>query len=245
MKKYTLYFLLLILIESCGISEDCFKGNGNSVTQVFQLEGFTKVKVYDGVGLSIKEGPNYEVKIVTNDKILDQIHVAVQGDMLVVKDNSTCNIARDYGQTTVYVTAPNLVEIHSKTNQDIRSDGVLNYGLLRLFSIEDAEGTGTGDFFIHLQTNGQLVVESNSLTNFHVQGNCGELLLNFYFGNGRFNGENFISQNISIFHRGSNDMIVHPMEKIDGTLLSTGNVQLRNIPTIIDVEELFTGRLIY
>ncbi|MCU0349225.1 MAG: DUF2807 domain-containing protein [Flavobacterium sp.] len=245
MKKYTLYFLLLILIEGCGISEDCFKGNGNSVTQVFPLEGFTKVKVYDGVGLSIKEGPNYEVKIVTNDKILDQIHVAVQGDMLVVKDNSTCNIARDYGQTTVYVTAPNLVEIHSKTNQDIRSDGVLNYGLLRLFSIEDAEGTGTGDFFIHLQTNGQLVVESNSLTNFHVQGNCGELLLNFYFGNGRFNGENFISQNISIFHRGSNDMIVHPMEKIDGTLLSTGNVQLRNIPTIIDVEELFTGRLIY
>ena len=245
MKKYTLYFLLLILIEGCGISEDCFKGNGNSVTQVFPLEGFTKVKVYDGVGLSIKEGPNYEVKIVTNDKILDQIHVAVQGDMLVVKANSTCNIARDYGQTTVYVTAPNLVEIHSKTNQDIRSDGVLNYGLLRLFSIEDAEGTGTGDFFIHLQTNGQLVVESNSLTNFHVQGNCGELLLNFYFGNGRFNGENFISQNISIFHRGSNDMIVHPMEKIDGTLLSTGNVQLRNIPTIIDVEELFTGRLIY
>lgn len=245
MKKYAFYFLLLILIESCGISEDCFKGNGNSVTQVFPLEGFTKVKVYDGVGLIIKEGPNYEVKIVTNDKILDQIHVAVQGDMLVVKDNSTCNITRDYGQTTVYVTAPNLVEIHSKTNQDIRSEGILNYGLLRLFSIEDTEGAGTGDFFIHLQTNGQLVVESNSLTNFHVQGNCGELLLNFYFGNGRFNGENFISQNISIFHRGSNDMIVHPMEKIDGTLLSTGNVQLRNIPTIIDVEELFTGRLIY
>ena len=40
---------------------------------MFPLEGFTKVKVYDGVGLVIKEGPNYEVKIVTNDKSIDNI----------------------------------------------------------------------------------------------------------------------------------------------------------------------------
>ena len=67
MKYKIVFFLLVSLLVSCGISEDCFKGNGNSVTQMFPLEGFTKVKVYDGVGLVIKEGPNYEVKIVTND----------------------------------------------------------------------------------------------------------------------------------------------------------------------------------
>ena len=139
MKKFVLhitFFCFLILVTSCGISEDCFKGNGNQITQTFPLENFTKIKVYDGVGLVVKEGPNYEVKVVTSDNIIDDLDVKLNGDMLVVKDNSSCNIARDYGQTTVYLTAPNLTEIHSKTDQEIRSDGVLNYSDLKLFSID-------------------------------------------------------------------------------------------------------------
>ncbi len=106
MKKQILYIVLVLITISCGISEDCFKGNGNQVTQTFPLEGFSKIKVHDGVGLVIKEGPNYEVKITTSDKIIGDIEVKLEGDMLLVKDHSTCNIARDYGQTTVYVTIP-------------------------------------------------------------------------------------------------------------------------------------------
>lgn len=231
---------------SCGISEDCFKGNGNSVTQLFPLEGFTKVKVYDGVGLVIKEGPNYEVKIVTNDKIIDNIDVAMQGDMLVVKDNSTCNIARDYGQTVVYVTAPNLEEIHSKTEQDIKSDGVLHYGLLRLFAIDDdGDGAATGNYYINLESSGQFVVESNTVTNFYINGITREMLLNFYFGGGRFYGENFEVETIKFYHRGSNDMIVKPMQRIQGQIVATGNIILKNIPSQIEVEELYTGHLEY
>lgn len=247
MKNYNFILLasLIFILTSCGISEDCFKGNGNRITELFPLENFTKIKVYEGVGLVIKEGPNYEVKITTSDNIIDALDVRIDADMLIVKDNSSCNIARDYGQTVVYVTAPNLEEIHSKTNQDITSDGVLHYGLLRLFSIEDAEGTGTGDFFIHLQTNGQLVVESNTISNFYLNGNCNEMLLNFYFGNGRFNGENLHTEIIKVYHRGSNDMMVYPTEKIEGTIYATGNVVLKNVPPIVDVEEVFMGRLIY
>jgi hypothetical protein len=251
--KKTFYIFLLLVITSCGISEDCFKGNGNLVTQLFPLEGFTKVKVYDGVGLVIKEGPNYEVKVVTNDKILDNIDVAMQGDMLVVKDNSTCNIARDYGQTMVYVTVPDgsvlpliqELELHCKTDQKIQSGGILHSPIVRLFSIaDDGDGAGTGNFYIQV-TNGQLVVESNSVSNFYISGQCQEMLLNFYFGNGRFYGEELLAENIKIFQRGSNDMIVYPIQKIEGTIFSTGNVILKNIPPIVDVEEVFTGRIIY
>ena len=115
----------LILVTSCGISEDCFKGNGNQITQTFPFEGFSRVKVYDGVRLVVKEGPNYEVKIKTSDNIIDNLEVKLHGNILVIKDNSTCNIARDYGQTTVYVTIPDgttlpiiqELELHSKTEQ--------------------------------------------------------------------------------------------------------------------------------
>ena len=68
MRNFILHIITcccLILVTSCGISEDCFKGNGNPITQTFPLENFTKIKVYDGVGLVVKDGPIYEVKVVT------------------------------------------------------------------------------------------------------------------------------------------------------------------------------------
>ena len=247
------FFCCLILVTSCGISEDCFKGNGNQITQTFPLENFTKIKVYDGVGLVVKEGPNYEVKIKTSDNIIDDLEVRLDGDMLVVKDNSTCNIARDYGQTTVYITIPDgtilplvqELELHCKTEQKIASDGILHSPIIRLFSIgDDGDGAGTGDFYINVD-NGQFVVESNNVSNFYINGHSEEMLLNFYFGNGRFYGKDYHVENVKVYHRGSNDMFVYPIQKIEGIINATGNVVLENVPPIVDVEEVFRGRVIY
>lgn len=251
--NYILIISLLFIVTSCGISEDCFKGNGNRITQNFPLEGFTKVKVYDGVGLIIKEGPDYEVRIETSDNIIDNLEVKLEGDMLVIKDNSTCNIARDYGQTIVYVTVPDgsvlpliqELELHSKTEQIIQSKSVLHSPIIRLFSLDESDDSGTGDFIITITSNGQLVIESNTVSNFHINGFCEEMLLNFYFGNGRFYGKDMEVNEITVFHRGSNDMIVHPIQKIEGTIYATGNVVLKNVPPVVDVEEAFTGRVIY
>ena len=256
MRKFILHIVTLcclILVTSCGISEDCFKGNGNQITQTFPLENFSKIKVYDGVGLVVKEGPNYEVTIKTSDNIIDNLEVKLQGNMLVIKDNSSCNIARDYGQTTVYITIPDgtilplvqELELHCKTEQKIQSDGILHSPIIRLFSIgDDGDGAGTADFHITVN-NGQLVVESNNVSNFYINGHCTEMLLNFYFGDGRFYGENLRAENIKLYHRGSNDMFVYPIQKIEGTIFATGNVVLKNVPPIVNVDEVYRGRVIY
>jgi hypothetical protein len=67
---------------------------------------------------------------------------------------------------------------------------------------------------------------------------------NIFTGTGKFYGENFICQNIKIFQRGSNDMILKPIQSISGKILNTGNVILKNNPPIIDVQQLFSGHLI-
>ena len=247
MKKIVLHIVVcccMVLATSCGISEDCFKGNGNQVIQLFPLENFTKIKVYDGVGLVIKEGTNYEVKVITSDNILDNLEVKLEGNMLVVKDNSTCNIARDYGLTTVYVTAPNITEIHSKTDQDIRSDGVLNYSDLKLISIDLSDGAGTGDFRLSLNTI-NLYVESNNVSNFYLTGQSQNLHVFFSWGNGIFYGENLIVNIITIYHRGSNNIFLFPINSIEGNIYATGNVVLKNNPIVSpNVIQHFTGRLI-
>ena len=233
----------MVIATSCGISEDCFKGNGNQVTQTFPLENFTKIKVYDGVGLVIKEGPNYEVKVITSENILDNLEVKLEGSMLVVKDNSTCNIARDYGQTVVYVTTPLLEEIHSKTEQEIKSDGVLTFPELRLYSLDINDGAGTGDFRLFLNTV-NLYVESNNVSNFYLSGFSNNLHVYFWWGNGIFYGDSLNANTIDFYHRGSNDMIFYPINQIEGKIYSTGNVRLTNQPNTINVTEFFTGRLI-
>lgn len=247
MKKIVLHIVVcccMVLATSCGISEDCFKGNGNQVIQLFPLENFTKIKVYDGVGLVIKEGANYEVKVITYDNILENLEVKLQGNMLVVKDNSTCNIARDYGLTKVYVTAPNITEIHSKTDQDIRSDGVLNYSDLKLISIDLSDGAGTGDFRLSLNTI-NLYVESNNVSNFYLTGQSQNLHVFFSWGNGIFYGENLIVNIITIYHRGSNNIFLFPINSIEGNIYATGNVVLKNNPIVSpNVIQHFTGRLI-
>ena len=244
MKYKIVFFLLVFLLVSCGISEDCFKGNGNQVTQTFLLENFSKIKVYDGVGLVVKEGSNYEVKVVTSDNIIDDLEVRLDGDMLVVKDNSSCNIARDYGQTTIYVTAPNLTEIHSKTDQEIRSDGVLNYSDLKLFSIDISDGAGTGNFRLVLNST-NFYVESNNVSNFYITGQTENLHVFFSWGNGIFYGENLVANTITFYHRGSNDVILFPINSISGDIYSTGNVVLKNNPIESpNVIQHFTGRLI-
>ena len=247
MRKFVLHitiFCYLILVTSCGVSEDCFKGNGNQITQTFPLEDFTKIKVYDGVGLVVKEGPIYEVKVVTSDNIIDDLEVQLNGDMLFVKDNSTCNIARDYGQTTVYVTAPNITEIHSKTDQDIRSDGILNYSDLKLISIDLSDGAGTGDFRLSLNTV-NLYVESNNVSNFYLSGQTENLHVFFSWGNGIFYGEYLVANTITLFHRGSNNIFLFPINSIEGNIYATGNVILKNNPILSpNVIQHFTGRLI-
>ncbi len=241
-----LYILLLILTVSCGISEDCFKGNGNKITKVYPVVFFAKVKVYSGINLEVKQGADYEVKIETSDNIIDAIEVEIQDNMLVIKDNSSCNLVRDYDLTTVYITAPNLEEIHNKTDKIIKSKGVLNYPILRLFAMgDDGDESGTGDFYLNLALNEQLIIEKNTNANFYINGTTEMLAVNFYFGDGRFYGENLEAQQVSVYHRGSNDIIVRPMQRIEGQILSTGDVILKNNPPEIDVEELFTGQLLY
>ena len=260
MKKSVLHIALLcclFLATACGISDDCFKGNGNQVTQIFPLEGFSKIKVYSGIGLVIKEGPNYEVKVTTSEHIIDDLEVRLNGDMLEVKDNSTCNLSRDYGQTKVYITIPDgsissiplisELELHCKTEQKIQSQGILHSPIVRLFSLgDDGDGAGTGDFYIHVDNN-QFVVESNTVSNLYINGHCNQMLLNFYFGDGRFYGADLHAETIKVYHRGSNDMFVYPVQYIEGSIVATGNVILKNLipEENIDVEELFTGRVIY
>lgn len=248
MKKLATLFLLVVIFNSCEKPSDCIESSGETVVKEIEVQTFSRIKVYRGIQVIIKEGIAYKVEIQAGENFIDNIEVKQNGNQLIFKDNTSCNWVRDYGQTKIFVTTPTLTEIYSKTDRDISSDGILTFPELNILSLDkDADGesgAGTGDFHIQVQNN-TLSIQNNNVSRFYLSGTTDLAYYNFYFGDGRLEAQNLIAQQIHVFHRGSNDMVVTPIQSIEGVLNSTGDLRLTTMPPIVNIQELYHGRVIY
>ena len=167
-------------------------------------------------------------------------------DKLIFSNNNSCNFVRDYRITKIYVSAPNITEIRTATQYDISSDGILTYPALTLISEDfNFEGAITiGDFRLVID-NITFRLVFNNLSNCYVSGATQSLNINYVAGNSRFEGKDLIADNVFVFHRGSNDILVSPQVSLTGKLTGTGDVISFSRPATVEVEELYQGRLIF
>jgi Putative auto-transporter adhesin, head GIN domain len=242
--KKVLYLFIGIFVIGCSKPSDCVESTGKLVTKMVDVSTtpFTKIKFYNGIAIVLTDGLIPKVEIQTGENLMSDIDVKVIDYMLIIKDNTTCNWVRDYGQTVVYITAPNITDIISKSEKGITSNGILTYPNLRLEALEVGKEAGTGDFNLQI-INNQLIIESNNVANFHISGQTIDFSANFYEGNGRIEAANFLVQNINLYHRGSNDMIVNPKVKIEGNMYSTGDVLCKGRPAINTVVSHYIGKM--
>jgi hypothetical protein len=246
MKK--LVYILAILLFTCNSEDanDCFQTVGNIVQQEVAVSNFEKILVNRDIELIIKEASDYKVTIETGENLVNDVKVEVIGDQLVLTDNNTCNYVREYGITKIYVEAPNLSEIRTSSQYNISSDGTLNYNSLMLFSedfIGESEFT-VGDFRLTVDS-GNLNIASNNISFFYLDGTVENLFVGFYSGSGRFEGENLVAQNVDVYHRSSNDMVVNPVQSLTGELRGTGNLISVNEPPVVEVDRIYTGQLFF
>ncbi len=246
--KKIVYIIITVFLISCNGDNvpDCFQNSGDIIQQEFEVTTFDKITVFERIELILKVAPTESVIVETGEYLMNDIKVSVEEGRLILKNYNGCNLTRDYGITKIYVSAPNITEIRNSSGLAMRSDGVLSYPRLTLIS-EDSEEEDAfhtdGDFY--LQVNCQFVyVATSNLSNVFISGTVEDLLVRFYSGDGRFEGANLIAQNIEIFQRSSNDMILNPQLSLTGEIRSTGDVILVNEPPILNVQEFYTGQLI-
>jgi len=243
------YIVFIILLASCNTENapDCLQNSGNLIREEVSLSEFTKITVFENVALVLKQDDVQKVEIETGEYLRDEVSATVEGDRLLLKDTNDCNYFREYGLTTVYITSPNITEIRSSTGQLIKSDGVLAYGSLTLlsesFNNPESETTD-GEFDLEVDTQ-DLGVVVNGIAYFQLKGNTENLRLTIAAGDSRIEAGNLTAQNVSLNHRGSNDMFVNPQRSISGTIRGTGDVISANRPENVAVEELYKGRLVF
>ena len=246
--KKIISILSLMIIVACNSEDasDCFQTEGNLVQQEVTVTAFERILVNRDIELIVKEGLEYSVIIETGENLLNDVLAIVVDNQLQLTDNNSCNYVRDYDITKVYVTTPNLKEIRNSSQYEVSSDGVLTFPELSLIS-EDFNAPGSftvGDFRLQVAIE-DLDIVSNNISSFYISGTVSNLDIGFFSGAGRFEGENLIAQKVNVYHRGSNDMIVNPQVSLSGELRGTGDLISVNEPATINVEQFYTGMLIF
>lgn len=246
MKKLLLVFVLLLV--ACEKPSDCIESAGNTITREVPVIPFTRLEIYRGIGVEITQGPEYKVEVQSGENFIGNIQLTQNGNVLQIRDKSTCNWVREYGVAKVLITAPNLEEIYSKSEQDVVSKGVLTYPYLHLYAMDkegDGQaGAGTGDFTLAVNSN-QLLIDNNNVSRYYISGQTQQLQVNFWAGDGRLEAAQLQATTIQLYHRGSNDMLLYPISEVSGTLVSTGNVELFHTPPTVNLSATYQGHVVY
>ena len=247
MKK--LIIIIIILCFACDSADapDCLRTNGEIVTLNYERAPFTKIRIEDNVNLSLEQGDIQEVRIEAGANLFDDIEVEIENKTLVVRNNNTCDLVRDYEDITVFITAPEIDEIRNGSVGDVVGKGTLNFNTLRLIS--DTSGgienvRKSGDFYLNVNCE-RFVVRANGFSRFFISGSASEATLEFADEVPYFEGPNFLVNDLRVFQRSANNMKVNPINSIRGEIRGTGDIIAVNRPEIVDVDEYFTGRLIF
>jgi len=241
---------LFLVLVSCNSenAEDCFQTSGETVEVEYEVPNFTRLRAEAEVIVHIKQGEEHKVVLRTGKNLVNEALIEVQNDVLVLRNDNRCNLVREYGNFEVFVTVPNLTEIRHNSSREIYSDGTLVFPELYLVSNTsigiDVILRKNGEFHLDLDTE-NLRVESNGKNVFYITGESDRMDLRFFNENPRFEGRDFVVQNINIYHRAPNKMIINPQQSLTGVITGTGDVIAVNRPPVVDVEERYTGRLIF
>lgn len=246
--KYTILIILSMLLFSCDSENvsDCFQAEGDIVEQFYTLEAFDKIRVNRNVELYIIQGSEVEVKIVTGENLLNDIDLKVENNQLIISNENECNYVRDYNITKAYITVPNLIEIRCATQFGVYSQGVLDFPELEVYSEDffDETAYAIGDVSLQINSDNFRTV-GNNLTRFVISGYANTAKVTLASGDGTFDGSNLIANQVQVFHRGTNKLIVNPQVSLEGEIRSTGNLIAKNEPPTVNVEQFYTGQLIF
>lgn len=248
MKKISVVLISILLFACNGENApDCFQNTGDIIETEFQVEAFTKITTFPRIELIITDAPIQRVIVQSGEYLMSDIEVRVVDSRLELYNNNDCNHVRDYGVTKVFVSTPNLTEIRNGSAQPVRSNGVLSYDRLDLISenfTNDDAYNSDGDFILEIDCD-IFNVNINNLSNCFISGFANTVQIGFYSGNARFEGRHFVAQEVNVYQRSSNDMIVNAQQALTGVIRSTGDVILVNTPPIVEVEQYYTGQLIF
>lgn len=237
-------FFILILISiswSCNDPDapECFKTAGDRISKTTDMPSFTTMEVNGDFNIILSDEAEQKVGIAGHENILENVTFEVKDDQLIITDHNGCDWVRSYDMPQINIASPNVSRIKQNGSGLITSQGKLSYPSLTLVT-----ANYSGDYRLSFD-NKEVIISSNDLSNFYLSGNTDRLTVGFFAGDGRCECADIQAREVSVFHRGTNDVTVHATGLLSGRILSTGNIiYVKTKPDKIDVGLENRGHLI-
>ena len=242
-----LIYIVVLLLSGCAIEDPsaCFESGGKEISKTLALDEFSRVIVREGIALQLAQGDQNNLRITHAENFMDNITTEIVDGRLYISNNNECKFFNGYRPAQLLLTAKNITEIRNASQYTITNIDTLRYASLTLISEDFLEQeVNVGDFDLRVNAP-NLSIITNDVSNFFLAGKVQNFDINFASGQGKLTASKLETQNIHLFHRGTNDLVVYPVQEIKGEIRGTGNVIAINRPPVIAVEEFYTGRLIF
>lgn len=222
MKIDYLYIVFIsLLLLSCDSEDafDCAKTSGEVQTQVItEFTEFGELIIHDNIELEIIEDETEFFELVYGKNLLPKLKVQSQNDSILFFNENYCNWTRDFKKP--------LIKWH--TNKDkilIRSlstGNIFNKDTLRMdIQIEAKDYSNEIDLVVN---NNNVLLITNSVTNFTFSGQSIGLTVRSYFSDSRIDLANLEVSRANVLQRGYNDIIVNPTDSLVGSIENAGRI---------------------
>jgi hypothetical protein len=235
-RYFPLYCFLILLCSSCRFAGGRrIEGNGNRVTVNRSVGEFSGVEARGGIDVVLISGPNHDIRIETDQNLVDYIEVDNNGGTVSVSGRDGYNLRSKAG-IRVVATAPafGLVsvagsgeissqgKVTSNKNMDLRIHGSGDINLLVDAPRVATEISGSGSarlegntraFSADINGNGDVHAFNLRSENAHVD----------IAGSG--NAEVFASKSLSVEIKGAGDVAYKGTGAVSQKIMGSGNVR--------------------
>jgi hypothetical protein len=119
----------MALWAKAAIKKHSLEGSGNIIEQIREVESFTGVDVSHGITVQLSQGTTAEVKVESDDNIIDHISTEVVDNVLKIRYK---NMIISDAHTTVYVKAETLEKLRASAGSQLRGDDLVRANNLSL-----------------------------------------------------------------------------------------------------------------
>lgn len=245
--KYNILILLTLIFLGCNSESawDCVKTPGAEILFEEDVGEFQSVTVQGHMDLVVIQDTLMRVQVKTRENLMGNIQFTIEDGMLYIEDESTCDVLRKRSYTTVYIYAPKLYTIRNASTGMVRNEGVWKQNKIGLICENHFNDSyyNNGVFEMNLEVH-ELNVLANGHSYFKLEGTAEKADMSVYAGNARIEASSMPIQEIDLYHRGTNHMLLYPTQAIRGEILNTGDVRIYNTPPIVEVDEKYLGSLV-
>ncbi len=219
----------------------CLKKAGDKVESTVQLNSFTRLIAQDNIDFIIVPSNEHKMEIECGENILPVISHSIQGDSLLVTDNSSCKWFRDYDKSavTIRLYVSNLEEIKLYHGGNISCTDTLRSSILELQAFDSG---GSFELMVNVDTlsTGLHTGPGNAL----ITGIC-ETAFCYSAGDGLIDHRNLRAKTCYVNHSGQNDFYIWSTNYAGLQLYREGNIYLKGNPPIIEGTFSGEGKLIH